>query len=154
VRFIYFDKMLELEPDKRALATKVVSVTEEFFPQHYGRVAVMPPSLIVECMAQVAGWLHIASRNFQVETMLVLLDDVEFFDLVQPGQTLTLEVWLMFGHVDGATLRGEVRIGDKLIAKAGRMLFGSKVLADPLKVQERRDLFAYRQGVLKQEEQS
>jgi 3-hydroxymyristoyl/3-hydroxydecanoyl-(acyl carrier protein) dehydratase len=149
MRFIYFDKVLELEKDKRALAHKVVSLTEEFLPAHYGKVAVMPPSLVVECLAQVAGWLHVASRDFQVETMLVLLEDVEFLGLVQPGHTLILEAWLSFGHIDGATMRAEARIGDQPIARVGRMLFGSKVIPDPRRVQDRRDGFSYRGGNLK-----
>jgi len=152
MRFIYFDKMLEVEKDKRALASKAVSVTEEFFPAHYGKAPVMPPSLIVECMAQVGGWLHVVSRDFQIETMLVLVQDVQFWGLVRPGQVLMLEAWLAFGHVDGATMRAEARVGDQVVARVARMLFGSKVIPDPLQVQARREGFAYRGGTLERSE--
>ena len=148
MRFIYLDRVLELEPDKRALGNKLVTISEEFFPTHYEKVPVVPPTILIECMAQLGGWLHIVSRDFQIETVLVLVEGAEFLGSVRPGDLLTVEAWLTFGHIDGATVRAEVRIGEQLIARVGRMLFGSKVIPDPTKVQGRRDAFAYRGGTL------
>ncbi len=150
MRFIYFDRMLELEPQKRALAIKAVSLTEEFFPNHYGKTAIMPASVIIECLAQVAGWLHVVSRSFEVESMLVLVEDVTFLQLVRPGETLSLEAWQTFGHHDGATTRAEARIGNQVIARVGRMVFGSKASAEPAAVEERRAAFRYRGGIINQ----
>jgi 3-hydroxyacyl-[acyl-carrier-protein] dehydratase len=148
MRFIYFDRMLELEPGKRALAIKAVSLTEEFFPSHYGKSAVMPASVLIECMAQVAGWLHVVSRNFEVETMLVLVEDVTCVQLVRPGDTLSLEAWQTFGHHDGATIRTEARIGNQVVGRIGRMVFGSKASVEKSSVEDRRAAYQYRGGVI------
>jgi len=55
VRFLFCDRILELEPGKRALATKMVSLSEEFLPDHYARQPVMPSTMVMECLAQLAA---------------------------------------------------------------------------------------------------
>jgi 3-hydroxyacyl-[acyl-carrier-protein] dehydratase len=130
VRFLFFDRIVEMELGKHALATKAVPVSDEYFPGHYERRAVMPPTLVLECIAQLGGWLNIAGCNMAIETVLALVEGVRFYRQVRAGDSLTIEVWMLYSHKDGATLRGEVRVGDELAASVERMVFGHQVSSD------------------------
>src|SRR6266436_3931157 len=57
------DRVLELEPGKRILALKNVSINEPFFPGHFPHYPVMPGVLIIEAIAQAAAILGFKSQN-------------------------------------------------------------------------------------------
>jgi len=53
--FALVDKVVELEPGKRAVGIKAVTKNEEFFQGHFPGQPVMPGVLQVEALAQLAG---------------------------------------------------------------------------------------------------
>lgn len=53
--FLLIDRIDEIEPGKRAVGTKNVTMNEPFFEGHFPGNPVMPGSLILEAMAQVGG---------------------------------------------------------------------------------------------------
>src|SRR5690606_7191206 len=53
--FLLVDRVLEMDPDRRAVGVKNVSCNEPFFQGHWPGRPVMPGVLIVESMAQLAG---------------------------------------------------------------------------------------------------
>ena len=143
MRFFFFDRLLYLEPGKGARAIKAVSLTEEFLPSHFGKVPVMPATLLFECLAQVAGWLHVVSRDFSARTLLVLIEGGRVLRQVRPGDVLELEAWLDFDHADGSTMHAEARIDGERVAVLERIVFGSEISRDPTYARSQRDLFAY-----------
>jgi len=53
--FAFIDKIVELEPGKKAVGIKQVTKNEEFFNGHFPSMPVMPGVLQLEAMAQLAG---------------------------------------------------------------------------------------------------
>ncbi len=91
--FLLVDRIVELEPGKRAVGIKNVTVNEPFFQGHWPDMPVMPGVLIVEAMAQVGGVLLLAQANNEGKQAYIGgMDKVRFRRRVIPGDQLTIEV--------------------------------------------------------------
>ncbi len=92
--FLLVDRVRELEPDRRAVGIKNVTMNEPFFQGHFPDQPVMPGVLILEAMAQVAGVLALKSspRNGRPRVYLTGVDHAKFRKPVVPGDQLRLEV--------------------------------------------------------------
>ena len=96
--FLLLDRVLsmELEPEKRLIGVKNVSINEPFFTGHFPGNPVMPGVLMIEAMAQAAGML--AHLDAEVEGkkgelyFLVRVDNVRFHQVVVPGDQIILDV--------------------------------------------------------------
>ena len=98
--FLLVDRVLELEPNKRILAIKNVSINEPFFQGHFPGHPVMPGVLVLEALAQAGGLLTQLSASADVAGKeeklfyLVKIDNARFSRMVVPGDCLHLEVRL------------------------------------------------------------
>ena len=96
--FLLVDRVIELEPGKRVVAIKNVSINEPFFQGHFPKHPVMPGVLVIEAMAQAAGTLIRLSTKNDPESnplfYLVKIDKARFSAKVVPGDQLRLEVRL------------------------------------------------------------
>lgn len=97
--FLLVDRVVELDPDKRVVALKNVSINEPFFQGHFPGHPVMPGVLIVEAMAQSAGLLTQISSRLKGDEgsplfYLVKVDNARFSCPVVPGDQLRMEVSL------------------------------------------------------------
>ena len=98
--FLLVDRVLELEPNKRILALKNVSINEAFFQGHFPGHPVMPGVLVLEALAQAGGLLTQLSASGDVAGKqeklfyLVKIDNARFSSMVVPGDQLELEVKL------------------------------------------------------------
>lgn len=91
--FLLVDRIVELEPLRRAVGIKQVTINEPFFQGHFPGYAVMPGVLIVEAMAQVGGVAVIsAPENRDKLALFAGIDNVRFKRQVKPGDTLRIEV--------------------------------------------------------------
>jgi 3-hydroxyacyl-[acyl-carrier-protein] dehydratase len=149
MRFLFYDRILEMEVGKHALATKMVSLAEEYFTDHYSRRALMPVTIIIESLAQVAGWLNLASNNFNVTTVLCLIEGVSINREVRSGDSLLLDVRALYLHPDGMTTRGEVRIGSEVVMTVERMVFANATAGGGEFIERERERFNYLSGGFK-----
>lgn len=143
MRFIFFDHVLELEPGKRILATKAVSFDGEYFTGHYLGRPVMPATLLVEAIAQAAGWLNFITHGEAIRMVVALVEEVTFKRSIGPGELLTLEASVLFLHPGGTTMKGEARVGKEVVATVERMVFANQSV-DPSQFTKReRSHFQY-----------
>ncbi len=148
MRFFFFDHISEFEPGRRAAAIKFVSTMDEYLPEHYDLRPVMPPTLIMESLAQVGGWLHVASHGFDVRTVLGLVQGARFHRRVRPGDILTIETEVLLAHKDGAELKGTVRVGEETVAEVDRLMFISEPANEAGYAERGKQLFRYLAGDL------
>jgi len=147
LRFLFCDRILALEPGKHALSTKTISIGDGYLTQHYARRAIMPATLALECLAQLAGWLYVVTENYSITVVLALVQGIDVLRHPRPGDTLTLEAWMDFVHRGGATIRGEARVGEEIILRARRLIFASQP-SKPEDVPKTKAMFDYVNGGL------
>ena len=89
--FSLIDKIDTLEPGKRIVATKSLSLAEEYLQDHFPNFPVMPGVLMLEALTQASAWLIRASEDF-ASSIVVLKEarNVKYARFVQPGQTLNI----------------------------------------------------------------
>ena len=115
--FLLVDRIIELEPGKRAVGLKAVTANEPQFTGHFPGRPIMPGVLMVEALAQTAGVAVLTLDAYRGKLGLFAgIDDCRFRRMVVPGDTLRLEVDVeklrgMFGRVRAvASVDGEVAV--------------------------------------------
>ena len=119
--FLLVDRVVALEPNKRVLAYKNVSINEPFFQGHFPGNPVMPGVLVVEALAQAGGLLTQLSRQAADEDQLfylVKVDNAKFSRMVVPGDRLDLEVELKRQIRNMAQYVGIARVDGEQVACA------------------------------------
>lgn len=91
--FLLVDRVIEMEPNKRAVGIKNVTINDNFFEGHFPGRPVMPGVLIVEAMAQVGGVLMLSpAENRGKLAFFMAANNIKFRKPVIPGDQLRIEV--------------------------------------------------------------
>jgi len=92
--FLLVDRIRELDPDRRIVGIKNVTINEPFFQGYFPGRPVMPGVLILEALAQVGGVLAFKSLGSVGRPVVYLtgIDGAKFRKPVVPGDILRLEV--------------------------------------------------------------
>lgn len=94
--FLLIDRIIEIEPGKRAVGRKCVTYNEPFFAGHFEDEPVMPGVLIIEALAQVGAVICLSMEEYTGKTAYFGgIDKAKFKNKVTPGDVLTLEVELI-----------------------------------------------------------
>ena len=106
--FSLIDKIDTLEPGKRIIATKSLSLAEEYLRDHFPNFPVMPGVLMLEALTQASAWLIRVSEDF-AHSIVVLKEarNVKYARFVQPGQTLIIEAEIIKEEGNLVTLKAE-----------------------------------------------
>jgi len=91
--FRMIDRILEIEPGKRAVVLKNVSINEPYLQGHYPREPVMPSILILEALAQTGGIAFHSSFGKEEKGVpfLARIDEFRLKGKVVPGDSMILE---------------------------------------------------------------
>lgn len=153
MKFILVDRITELEPGRRIVAHKALSLAEEYLADHFPRFPVLPGVLMLEALVQASAWLVRASTDF-VAGLIVLKEarNVTYKSFVAPGQVLRIEsecrelaasqsVFFSRGSVDGREIvKGQLTLRHLNLSECG--------VTEPDSDRKLRDYYRARFGLL------
>lgn len=120
--FIFIDRIVEFEKEKRVVCLKNVSGNEPFFVGHFPGFEIMPGVLILESLAQASIILFKKGAsdtgNGENVFLLVSVSNARFSKPVFPGDQMLLEINVDKIVSKGAIVHGTAKVGDKVVAKA------------------------------------
>lgn len=116
--FLLVDRIMEIDPGKKAVGIKNVTINEPFFVGHFPGNPIMPGVLIVEAMAQVAGILAFKS-GIQGDTVYFMsIEKAKFRKPVLPGDQLRLDVTTLHSRGNVWRFSGSAIVDEKVVAEA------------------------------------
>jgi UDP-3-O-[3-hydroxymyristoyl] N-acetylglucosamine deacetylase/3-hydroxyacyl-[acyl-carrier-protein] dehydratase len=120
--FLLVDRIIDLEPCKRAVGIKNVSVNEYFFQGHFPNRPVMPGVLIIEAMAQVGGVVMLSSaENKGKLAYFMAANNAKFRKTVVPGDQLVIEITAGKLKSKTGTVYAKASVEEKVVAEAELM---------------------------------
>jgi len=120
--FLLVDRIVELEPPRRIVGLKNVTMNEQFFQGHFPGAPVMPGVLIIEAMAQVAGVMIYREMPDDERTRKLIyftgIENARFRRPVVPGDQLRIEMELVNRRSTFGKMAGRALVDGKLAAEA------------------------------------
>jgi beta-hydroxyacyl-ACP dehydratase FabZ len=119
--FLLVDRVIEVDPDKRLVALKNVSINEPFFNGHFPGAPVMPGVLTIEAMAQAGAILGLLEKKADLTKSLVYfmgIDEAKFRRPIVPGDQMRIVVEVLRRKSIVWKMKGEVYVGSELAAEA------------------------------------
>ncbi|MBU3203537.1 3-hydroxyacyl-ACP dehydratase FabZ [Clostridium algidicarnis] len=111
---LLLDRVEELEPGKRVVAIKNVTINEQFFQGHFPVEPVMPGVLMIEALAQAGAVAILSMEEFKGKIAYFAgINKAKFRKKVVPGDTLKLEVEI-------TKLKGSAGIGKAIAYVEGK----------------------------------
>jgi len=106
--FLMIDRVMEVEPGRRAVAVKTISLDDFFFAGHFPHNPCLPEALIVEALAQTGGIAMLSAKDAGM-AFLVKVEEMQVTKTIKPGDILTLsaEVEFSFGEMAKVKVRAE-----------------------------------------------
>lgn len=135
MRFFLIDRITEWQVGDCARAVKNVTLSEDFFDDHFPRRPVMPGVLMIEGMAQLGGLLLEATlkekHDLSAKAVMTVLERTKFRQLVRPGDTLVYETQITGINTKGGKVVAKALSDGKVVVTTG-IVFGFRHVDDPL----------------------
>lgn len=116
MKFQLIDRIVEIEPGRKVVAEKALSLAEEYLADHFPTFPVLPGVLMVEAMVQAAAWAVRTEYDFR-PSIVVLKEarNVTYKSFLAPGCTMRVSaeckemteetsVFAARGEVDGSEI--------------------------------------------------
>ena len=119
MRWLLVDKILEMEPGKKAVGVRCFSRSELFFMDHFPGYPIVPGVLQIEMIAQVGGKCIMAANPGYLP-VLTSVKSAQFRRAIEPGDRALI-------HVD-VTLRKSYSLAKGLIEVNGKKVSAAEVM--------------------------
>jgi len=121
--FLLIDRIIDIEPGKKVIAIKNVTINEPFFQGHFPGHPIMPGVLVLEAMAQAGGVLLLnAIENPESKVVYFMsIDNAKFRKPVIPGDQLRFELVMHAFRRNTCKMSGQAFVDDNLVANADFM---------------------------------
>ena len=118
MKFNLIDK-IEFITDDKIIATKYVSLAEEYLADHFPTFPVLPGVMMLEALTQAGAWL-LHRRSGFAKSIAVLKEakNVKYGNFVAPGNYLRVEVELNKLTDTGATFKAQGTVGNSTALSA------------------------------------
>jgi len=128
---LLIDRVVEIEPLKRIVAIKNITINEEVFAGHFPGAPVFPGVMIIEAMAQTGAVLLFREIPNREEKLLYFtsIEEARFRRPVVPGDQLRLEATVLKYRMGYAKLQAIATVDGQVVAEATI----TSVLADKVK---------------------
>ncbi len=117
MRWIWIDTFVAFESGVSASAVKNVTLAEDHLHDHFPGYPVMPPSLMIEGMAQTAGILVGEARGFSENVILAKIRRAEFDAYAVPGDQIRYDTTIDSLDERAGMTSGTVSVNGKPIGR-------------------------------------
>ena len=131
MKFYLVDRIERIEPGKRIVGVKALSLAEEYLADHFPAFPVLPGVLMLEAMVQTAAWLLRLEQNWSKSIIdLSSARNIRYGNFVAPGSILRVQAELVKIEGEIATFKGAGTLEGGQQAVSGRLELRSRNVAD------------------------
>jgi 3-hydroxyacyl-[acyl-carrier-protein] dehydratase len=116
MRWIFVDKILEMNPGKSAVGIRSFSRAELFFMDHFPGFPIVPGVLQVEMIAQVGGKCIMAA-NSEILPVLSSVKSATFRSIIEPGDQAIIKVDVTI-RKSYSLAKGNIEVNGRKVAEA------------------------------------
>ena len=121
--FLLVDRITELEPDKRIVGIKNVTLNERYLAHRAGEPPVLPPTILTEAIAQVGAILILAKPENREKLIYFMgIERVRYRRPVHPGDVVVIEATVRRLRSRMGVLQGIARVDGRVVVE-GTMTF-------------------------------
>ena len=114
MRFQLVDRIESIEPGRRIVTIKALTLAEEYLGDHFPAFPVMPGVLMLEALTQSAAWLVRVAQDFSKSVILLKkAQNVRYATFVAPGNILRCELEVISMDDEVAKFKGTGLVNDK-----------------------------------------
>lgn len=144
MRYFLLDRVTDIVPGESARGVKNVTLTDEVLHDHFPDFPILPGALVVEAMAQLAGFLlevtHNADDRPLVRALLVQIERARFSQPAEPGDQIEITAKAGSALEAAAQVECEALVRGQRIARA-QLTFMLKTIDSDRVHEQRRYLY-------------
>jgi len=123
LRYLYIDRVTEIESGKRICGVKTFPLSEAYFKGHFSKAPLVPGSILIEAMSQITGWLVVYTHRCETFCAISMIQNATLPTDLRTGTTVELHGELMDTDKNWSHCRAWVERDGERIASADRFLF-------------------------------